>query len=292
MPGTYCCTWWVDPSVCLQAARAKANIATVEEPSFGENLLKIRLAALPLLHAHSHVLEYQGRLLRASCALQPAAEILRRITAGTGPSRGRFNALAGTGWSMVPTQNAWKRPQPAASEQDDKAAEADAGEQDRIDEWGIEALQSAEAAGGWANPQPQDLDDEWPMPGGDNTGSAAGASDSPWDAPPSADSHWDEPPSKAAGPSKPMVSSWGAPKAAESASEDGEGNSALLSIFWLCSGGSGCLTSVEEHGFAHGIQRAPVCLQAAVMKCLLCSQLLIILMACCARGVLTCVATV
>ena len=132
----------------------------------------------------------------------------------------RGSALAGSGWNMVPTQNAWKRPQPA-SVHDDKAAEADAEEQDRIDEWGTEALQSAKAAGGWGNP---DLDDEWPMPGGgDTTDSAAGASDSPWDAPPSADSHWDEPPGKPVAPSKPMASSWGSPEALESASQDGEG---------------------------------------------------------------------
>ena len=160
---------------------------------------------------------------------------------------GRGSALAGTGWNVVPTQNAWKRPEPALSEQDDKAAKADAEEQDRIDEWGIEALQNAEAAGGWDNPRSQDLDDEWPMPGGgDTTESAAGASDSPWDAPPGADSHWDLPSRKPVAPSEPMASNFGGPKALESASEEGEGNSASPNICRLCSGGTGCLTSVKD----------------------------------------------
>ena len=180
---------------------------------------------------------------------QRSPNMLPVSSAGTGPSRsgpsalisekhkkdhrgGRGSALAGTGWSMGPTQNAWKRPQPASSEQGDKAAEAVAEERDRIDEWGIEALQSAEAAGGWDNPRIQDLDDEWPMPGGgDTTESAAGASNSPWDAPPNADSHWDVPPGKPVAPSKPVASNCGSSKASESAFEDDEGNSAVPRTF-------------------------------------------------------------
>ena len=183
-------------------------------------------------------------------------------------------------------------PQPT-SEQDDKAAEAGAEVQDRIDEWGAEALQSAEAAGGWDKPQSQDLDDEWPMPGvGDAPESAAGASGSPWGAPPSVDSHWDAPPSKPVGPSNPVASSWGSPKAWKPVPKDGEGNSALRNIWWHCSGGSCRLRTIQEQGLLKGIQKAPACLQAAVMRFLLCRQLAIIFVACCARGVLACIAIV
>ena len=146
-------------------------------------------------------------------------------------------------------------PQPS-SEQDDKAAEAGAEEQDRIDEWGAEALQSAEATGGWDKPQSHDLDDEWPMPGGgDAPESAAGASGSLWGVPPSVDSQWDAPPSKPVASSKPGASSWGSPKTWKPVPKDGEGNSALRNIFWLWSGGSGRLRTIQEQGLKKASRR-------------------------------------
>ena len=249
------------------------------------------MSAFLLLHAHRHILEESSMfaaciLCSPACGRDPPT-CYWSLLAGTeaspsGPSElmpenhkkghsrgGRGSALAGTGWSMVPTQNAWRRPQPASSERDDKAAEA--GAEDRIDEWGIEALQSAEAAGGWDNPQSQDLDDEWPMPGcGDTTGSTAGASDSPWDVPPSADSHWDAPASKPVAPSKPVASNGGVPKALGSAFADGEEDHAMLNIFWLYSAAvaaTGQLKSMETCSPAGSCDAITVVQSACNLPC-------------------------